>query len=78
MTKICGHISVGMIIRSDDKVLLIERMKYPFGFAPPAGHGDGDKSYEIAAKRELHEEVGLKAVDLGLIFEGRKENRCRR
>ena len=78
MTKNCDHTSVGMIVRQDDKVLLIERMKYPFGFAPPAGHVDGDKTYEIAAKRELIEEVGLVATNLKLVFEGRKENVCRR
>lgn len=78
MIKSCDHTSVGMIVRQDNKVLLIERMKYPFGFAPPAGHIDGDKSYEIAAKRELSEEVGLETTDLKLMFEGRKENVCRR
>jgi len=78
MTKICDHTSVGMIVKQGDNVLLIERMKYPFGFAPPAGHVDGDENFEISAKRELSEEVGLEATDLKIIFEGRKENRCRR
>ncbi|HBC73089.1 MAG: NUDIX hydrolase [Candidatus Amesbacteria bacterium GW2011_GWB1_47_19] len=78
MTKRCDHTSAGMIVRQGDKVLLIERMKYPFGFAPPAGHVDGDENFEISARRELNEEVGLEATDLKLIFEGRKENRCRR
>lgn len=76
--KKCDHTSVGMIVRQGNKILLIERMKYPFGFAPPAGHVDGDPSFEIAAKRELEEEVGLKVTNLQLIFEGRKENACRR
>lgn len=76
--KTCDHDCVGMIVRRENKVLLIERKKYPFGFAPPAGHVDGDKTYEIAASRELEEEVGLKALGLKLIFEGRKENPCRR
>lgn len=76
--KVCDHTSVGMIVRKEDKMLLIERMKFPFGFAPPAGHLDGDLSYEVAAKRELEEEVGLKATSLKLVFEGRKDNPCRR
>ncbi|MEK9177792.1 MAG: NUDIX hydrolase, partial [Patescibacteria group bacterium] len=59
MSKICDHKSVGMFIWNDDKLLLIERGKRPYGFAVPAGHVDGDKTFEIAAIRELKEEVGL-------------------
>ena len=62
----------------NEKLLLIERAKFPFGFALPAGHVDDDKSYEESAIRELREEVGLFATDLELILEGRKENHCRR
>lgn len=77
MTK-CDHTSVGMIIRQNDRLLLIERKNFPWGFAPPAGHVDGDSSYEIAAKREIEEEVGLQTKNLKLLTEGRKENKCRR
>lgn len=76
--KICDHTSVGMIVRQKNKILLIERRKYPYGFAPPAGHTDGDATYEVAAKRELEEEVGLRSTKLDLIFEGRIDNVCRR
>ncbi|HCU71187.1 MAG TPA: NUDIX hydrolase [Candidatus Moranbacteria bacterium] len=78
MTKICDHTSVGILAWKEDKLLLIERKKFPFGFAVPAGHMDSDVSYEEAAIRELEEEVGLKSVDLELLIEGRKENPCRR
>jgi len=78
MSKICDHTSVGMIVWKEDKLLLIERKKFPFGFAIPAGHVDENKSYEEAAIRELKEEVGLDAGDLELAIEGRKENVCRR
>jgi len=78
MTKICDHKSVGMLVWKDDKLLLIERKKPPFGFAPPAGHVDEDNSFEVAAKRELEEEVGLKVENINLLIEGRKENPCRR
>jgi ADP-ribose pyrophosphatase YjhB (NUDIX family) len=82
MAKICDHTSVGMVVIRDGKILLNERMKYPFGYAPAAGHVDahetGDESYEASAVRELWEEVGLTAVSLELVYEGRKENRCRR
>ncbi len=67
-----------MLVWKDDKLLLIERAKFPFGFAIPAGHVDGDPSYEESARRELQEEVGLDTKELTLIAEGRKENPCRR
>ena len=76
--KICDHTSVGMLVWNDDKLLLIERMKFPFGFSCPAGHVDGDNSYEESAKRELKEEVGLDAAGLELEIEGRRDNKCRR
>lgn len=78
MAKICDHTSVGMFVWKDEKLLLIERAKFPFGFAIPAGHVDGDASYEISAARELKEEVGLDTTTLTLVTEGRKENPCRR
>lgn len=78
MTKICDHKSVGLIVLKDEKILLIERGKPPFGFAAPAGHVDEDKSFEDAAKRELKEEVGLDVVSLKLLKKGKKNNFCRR
>ncbi len=74
----CDHTSVGMLVWRDEKLLLIERRKPPYGFAPPAGHVDADDSFEQAAARELQEEVGLKAATLEVLWEGRRENPCRR
>jgi len=78
MPKLCDHKSVGMLVWRNGNLLLIERRKPPFGFAPPAGHIDGDNSFEEAAKRELREEVGLKVKNIELLIEGRKDNVCRR
>lgn len=78
MPKLCDHKSVGMLVWRNDKLLLIERRKPPFGFAPPAGHIDGDNSFEESARRELKEEVGLEAKNLQLLTEGRKDTSCRR
>lgn len=75
---ICDHKSVGMLIWNDDKLLLIERRKPPYGFAPPAGHIDEHGSFEDAAKIEVKEEVNLNAKTLKLVTEGKKENSCRR
>jgi len=78
MSKPCDNKSVGIIVWRGDKLLLIERKKPPFGFAPPAGHIDEDNSFEVAAKRELQEEVGLETENIELVIEGRKNNLCRR
>lgn len=67
-----------MIVWRDDSLLLIERGREPWGFAPPAGHVDGDASFEEAARRELREEVGLEARKLELVASGTKQNPCRR
>lgn len=74
----CDHTSVGILIWNRGALLLIQRARPPFGFAPPAGHVDNDASYEDAARRELKEETGLDAVALTLVAEGRKSNPCRR
>ncbi|MCR4322647.1 MAG: NUDIX domain-containing protein [Candidatus Azambacteria bacterium] len=78
MSHECDHSSVGMLVWRDEKLLLLERKLPPFGFAPPAGHVDGDALFEDAAMRELREEVGLTADSLKLLVEGRKDNTCRR
>ena len=82
----CDHTSVGILVFRDGKLLIIDRKRPPLGLAAPAGHVDkhgnlGDseeKQYEQAAINELKEEVGLDAVSLTLIDEGRMENPCRR
>ncbi|WP_367575725.1 NUDIX hydrolase [Pelagibius marinus] len=76
--KECDHTSVGILVWRNDKLLLIERKRPPYGMAPPAGHVDGHGSYMDAAIAELREEVGLSLRRLSLIVEGRKDNPCRR
>lgn len=76
--KDCDNTSVGMFIWKNGKLLLIERKKFPFGFAIPAGHVDDHGSFEDAAREEVKEEVGLEVTNLKLIIEGRRENVCRR
>jgi ADP-ribose pyrophosphatase YjhB (NUDIX family) len=78
MKPVCDNTSVGIIVWKEKKLLLIERKNIPFGFAPPAGHVDGDTSYEAAAVRELKEETGLTALHLQLLTEGRQEVTCNR
>ncbi len=54
------HFSVGAIIRNDEgDLLMIDRLKPPFGFACPAGHVDEGEEPLTAVLREVEEETGL-------------------
>jgi len=74
----CDHTSVGMIVWRKGRILLIERKKPPFGFAPPAGHVDSRRSFPAAARAEISEELGLTIRRMKLVIEGRRDNPCRR
>ena len=78
MKKRCDHKSVGMLVWKNKEILLIERKRKPFGFAPPSGHVDENASYEEAAKQELREEVNLQIKKIKLVAEGKRNNSCRR
>lgn len=58
MAKVCDNKSVGILVWKEGALLMIERKKYNFGFAIPAGHQDGDDP-ETTARKELSEEIGL-------------------
>jgi 8-oxo-dGTP pyrophosphatase MutT (NUDIX family) len=66
------------------EILLIERARPPWGWAPIAGHVDeevskmGEPLWEAAARREVQEEVGITLKGMRRVREGRKENKCRR
>src|SRR6266567_3513893 len=80
----CNNTSVGIIVwgvrgLATLDLLILERRKYPPGFACPAGHVEPGESFEDAVRRELREETGI-VVDgsLNLVAEGDRWNRCRR
>lgn len=74
----CNNTSVGILVIRGFRLLLIERRKPPYGWAPPAGHVDDGETYEQAVKRELAEEVGLRASSVALLLSKRYQNKCRR
>lgn len=78
----CDHKSVGVIIENErNEILLLDRAKYPFGLAAPAGHVDEHGNLEQTAVAEVKEEVGviIPISSLRKIVDGRRiENRCRR
>lgn len=80
MNQVCDNLSVGVLIHNEiGKLLLIERKKFPFGFAPPAGHVDEFPSKEDAARGEVEEEVGLRVLSLELLLDNElMDYPCRR
>lgn len=81
--RICDNKSVGVIVSNEkDEILLLNRAKFPFGLAAPAGHIDDHGSPETAAVTEVFEEVGLVIAKSSLekVIEDRlvDDNICRR
>lgn len=78
----CDNKSVGVIITDEnDEYLLLERARYPFGFAPPAGHVDEHGSILRAATTEVYEELGVQLdsnILEALITDRHITNVCRR
>jgi 8-oxo-dGTP pyrophosphatase MutT (NUDIX family) len=82
MEKFCDNTSVGVVLQNErDEILLLNRQKFPYGWAAPAGHLDEHGTAEQAAVQELEEETGIHISADGLvraIHNVRKENTCRR
>jgi len=78
MPKKCDNTSVGLIIKDKDgRFLLNERLKFPPGWAPPAGHLDGD-DFKTGLVREVKEEVGLDVLKYKLVLDQKFDNHCSR
>ncbi len=82
MEILCDNQSVGVVItQPTGEVLLLDRARFPFGLAAPAGHVDEHGSLEQAATTEVFEEVGLIIPIRGLekVIDARRiNNQCRR
>ena len=79
--KFCDNKSVGVILKNKDDILLLDRARFPFGLAAPAGHIDEHGGPEDAAVNEVFEEVGIVIARSSLvkvIDNRRVENVCRR
>jgi len=57
-------VTVDIIIRMTEGIVLIERKNPPFGWALPGGFVDYGETLEEAARREALEETGLQVTDL--------------
>jgi 8-oxo-dGTP pyrophosphatase MutT (NUDIX family) len=73
------HYSVGIFLKKDNKYLLIDRKKFPFGYSVSAGHVDEGETPEQTLIRETKEELGLDVKNYKLIWEGELDfDTCRR
>jgi ADP-ribose pyrophosphatase YjhB (NUDIX family) len=61
------HRSVAAVIRKDGKILMIDRVNPPFGWACSAGHIEEGEDPEKALIREVKEEVGIEVEKYKLI-----------
>ena len=82
MEKQCDNTSVGIVLQNErDEILLLNRQKFPYGWAVPAGHIDEHGTTEQAAVNELAEETGIHIAPSALrrvLHNIRVENTCRR
>jgi len=62
------HRSVAAIIRKDDKILMLDRKNFPFGWACPAGHIEENETPKESLIREVKEETGINVKKYKLIL----------
>lgn len=73
----CTQKSAGVILRRGNKILLIERAFFPFGWACPAGHIRAGEKPIAGMRRELKEETGLAALKPKLVLSKKHvPNKC--
>ncbi|OHA50769.1 MAG: hypothetical protein A3A97_01605 [Candidatus Terrybacteria bacterium RIFCSPLOWO2_01_FULL_40_23] len=85
---VCDHTSVGIIVTREEalrsQILLIKSTKPPYEWTLPSGHADlvklnpTEKEFKSAARRELKEKTGLRAIQLYMIHQERTVRSCGR
>lgn len=73
------HESSGVFVRNDEgRFLFFTRNIFPFALTVPAGHVDTGETAEIAAQRELEEEVGMAGALIHVVTEDIIGDACSR
>lgn len=78
MVDVCDNMSVGVVVIWESSLLMFDRAMPPYGTAPPAGHVDDHGGAKRAAQAELYEETGLRSTSMNVLWQGWRNNRCRR
>lgn len=79
VTAVCDNTSVGVLIPGPaGRLLMVRRLRPPFGIAPVAGHVDDHNGIIGAAIAEVAEEVGLEVQGLKFLGAPWRDNICRR
>lgn len=60
--------TVDVVVEMPDGIVLIERANEPHGFALPGGFVDEGELVEVAAIREMMEEIGIEVVLTELLY----------
>jgi 8-oxo-dGTP diphosphatase len=55
----CPPLAADVIVEIGSRIVLIERKNFPFGWAIPGGFVDFGETVELAAMREMREEISL-------------------
>jgi 8-oxo-dGTP diphosphatase len=63
----CPPIAADVIVEMEDRIVLIERKNFPFGWTIPGGFVDFGETIEQAAVREAREEISL-VVELRVLL----------
>lgn len=64
---VCPPVAADVIAEIGDKIVLIERKNFPFGWALPGGFVEFGETVEQAAIREAREEISLDVELLALL-----------
>ena len=72
----CPDVSVGVVIRKDESVLMVDRTEHPIGWACPGGHLLQDETPETAVRRIVAAATGLKVTEFHVGHRGIIESEC--
>ena len=62
------HRIVGAIIKQNDRILMMDRKNFPYGWACPAGHVEVKENLGQALKREIKEETNIDIIKYKLLI----------
>lgn len=71
------HITIGAVIKSYNKILFIDRKKFPFGLCLPTGHLYQNETLEDALRKKVLEKTGYEVKSQKLILHETIGDQCK-